>query len=93
MGGIPGALGTRAAATTDQIENHAFRRGFPTSLHITYNGCLRKHLAGAGPPNGPSVEVSKMPSAFGLLVFPANRWHVSTSRRAVVAEIVRTAEV
>jgi hypothetical protein len=31
-----------------------------------------------------------MPSAFGLLVGPANRWRVIASRRAVVAEIVRT---
>jgi hypothetical protein len=34
-----------------------------------------------------------MPSAFGLLLFPANRCRVIASRRAVVAEMVRTDEV
>jgi hypothetical protein len=33
-----------------------------------------------------------MPSAFGLLFLPANRCRVIASRRAVVAEIVRTGE-
>jgi hypothetical protein len=31
--------------------------------------------------------------AFALLVSPANRWRVIASRRAVVAEMVRTDEV
>src|SRR5207248_4927853 len=39
LGGIPAALGTRAAAAADEIERHPprciRRRGLPTSLHIS----------------------------------------------------------
>src|SRR5712691_6997341 len=51
--GIPRALGTGAAAAADEIEHHSIlgthRRGFPTSLHVTYNACRPRHLAGESP--------------------------------------------
>jgi hypothetical protein len=39
------------------------------------------------------LTTAKTPSAFGLLVLPANRWREIASRRAVVVEMVRTDEV
>src|SRR5436853_3727636 len=46
---IPVALGARAATAADEIEDHPlggrYRRGFPTSLHMTYNAIRDCHLA------------------------------------------------
>jgi hypothetical protein len=62
LGGIPAALGTRAAAAADEIERHPLlstpKRGLPTSLHIATTVAAKVTLQGfVGPRTAASASV------------------------------------